>query len=62
MVRFIKQEAEEKANEIGISAEEVLLILLRCDLFGCSIIDALSASLTQHSTVESTIFIFRSST
>ena len=23
MVRFIKQEAEEKANEIGISAEEV---------------------------------------
>ena len=25
MVRFIKQEAEEKANEIGISAEEVLL-------------------------------------
>ena len=24
MVRFIKQEAEEKANEIGISAEEVL--------------------------------------
>ena len=23
MVRFIKQEAEEKANEIGVSAEEV---------------------------------------
>jgi V-type H+-transporting ATPase subunit E len=23
MVRFIKQEAQEKANEIGVSAEEV---------------------------------------
>lgn len=35
MVRFIKQEAEEKANEIGISAEEVsytalLLVELCC--------------------------------
>jgi hypothetical protein len=26
MVRFIKQEAEEKANEIRVSAEEVPLI------------------------------------
>lgn len=27
MVRFIKQEAQEKANEIGVSAEEVHLLL-----------------------------------
>lgn len=26
MVRFIKQEAEEKANEIAISAEEVCIV------------------------------------
>lgn len=26
MVRFIRQEAEEKANEISVSAEEVLLL------------------------------------
>lgn len=29
MVRFIKQEAEEKANEIGVSAEEVRYPSLR---------------------------------
>jgi hypothetical protein len=28
MVRFIKQEAQEKANEIGVSAEEVGLLAL----------------------------------
>jgi vacuolar-type H+-ATPase subunit E/Vma4 len=27
MARFIRQEAEEKANEISVSAEEVSLIL-----------------------------------
>lgn len=27
MVRFIRQEAEEKANEISVSAEEVINIL-----------------------------------
>lgn len=27
MVRFIKQEAQEKANEIGVSAEEVRTVL-----------------------------------
>ena len=27
MVRFIKQEAQEKANEIGVSAEEVCCLL-----------------------------------
>lgn len=28
MVRFIRQEAEEKANEISVSAEEVRFIFL----------------------------------
>ncbi|KAJ0699453.1 hypothetical protein HanOQP8_Chr10g0356021 [Helianthus annuus] len=28
MVAFIRQEAEEKANEISVSAEEVLLFVL----------------------------------
>ncbi len=29
MVKFIKQEAEEKANEISVSAEEVRVLLYR---------------------------------
>lgn len=33
MVRFIRQEAEEKANEISVSAEEVSLITRICTLF-----------------------------
>lgn len=39
MVRFIKQEAEEKANEIKVSGEEVCSLLLPTDLTpspGCS--------------------------
>lgn len=32
MVRFIKQEAEEKANEIAVSAEEVRMKSLRAFL------------------------------
>ena len=36
MVRFIKQEAQEKANEIGVSAEEVGLIALLWVLMGRS--------------------------
>lgn len=34
MVRFIKQEAQEKANEIGVSAEEVRLLALLWMLMG----------------------------
>lgn len=33
MVRFIRQEAEEKANEISVSAEEVSLLTQMCTLF-----------------------------
>lgn len=33
MVRFIRQEAEEKANEISVSAEEVSLLSLSLDRF-----------------------------
>lgn len=29
MVRFIRQEAEEKANEISVSAEEVCMLVLQ---------------------------------
>lgn len=32
MVRFIRQEAEEKANEISISAEEVLFIIISVEI------------------------------
>lgn len=43
MVRFIRQEAEEKANEISVSAEEVSLLSLSwsisltdvCNYFAC---------------------------
>jgi hypothetical protein len=35
MVRFIKQEAEEKANEIKVSAEEVRVV-------GCGLLQAMS--------------------
>lgn len=43
MVRFIRQEAEEKANEISVSAEEVSLwftwLLVSCNLIGNSTSD-----------------------
>lgn len=32
MVRFIRQEAEEKANEISVSAEEVSLLASQCKI------------------------------
>lgn len=33
MVRFIRQEAEEKANEISVSAEEVMIFSISFPLF-----------------------------
>lgn len=37
MVRFIRQEAEEKANEISVSAEEVLFFLFLLFYFCASL-------------------------
>jgi hypothetical protein len=42
MVRFIKQEAQEKANEIGVSAEEVGLLALLWVLIGRCYVSPLS--------------------
>ena len=47
MVKFIKQEAEEKANEIFVSAEEVYRFAVSCHFFAAKLVQrrAMSACL-----------------
>ncbi len=45
MVRFIKQEAEEKANEINVSAEEVRVHMLGQETYNWRLLLASSRSL-----------------
>ncbi len=49
MVKFIKQEAEEKANEISVSAEEVHRSAVLCHFFAAKLVQhrAMSACLKQ---------------
>lgn len=49
MVKFIKQEAEEKANEISVSAEEVYRFAVSCHFIAAKMVQhrAMSACLKQ---------------
>lgn len=58
MVRFIRQEAEEKANEIAVSAEEVQLTSLASFLFAFSI--QFSIFLFSHLKRRSLIYLYSS--